>query len=78
MKSGVAVEKLHFSSKQPKFGDRKCPGKPRKSFVGASWSKGFWASFERLSSSTATGDFTHREILGVQPENAEIRHLGWS
>jgi hypothetical protein len=30
----VGVEKSPFSSKLPKFGDRKSLGKPRKSFVG--------------------------------------------
>jgi hypothetical protein len=34
MQSGVAVEKLTFRLKEPKFGDRKCPGDPRKSIVG--------------------------------------------
>jgi hypothetical protein len=32
--SGVAVEKLHFSQNSENFGDRKCLGRPRKSFVG--------------------------------------------
>jgi hypothetical protein len=30
----VGVEKVAFLQKQPKLGDRKCLGKPRKSFVG--------------------------------------------
>jgi hypothetical protein len=29
----VAVEKLAFLPKQPKLGDRKCLGEPRKSFI---------------------------------------------
>jgi hypothetical protein len=29
----VAVEKLPFHPKLPKFGDRKCPGDPRESFI---------------------------------------------
>jgi hypothetical protein len=32
-KSGVAVEKLPFRRKLPKFGDRKCPDDPRESFI---------------------------------------------
>jgi hypothetical protein len=28
----VAVEKVAFLEKLPKFGDRKCPGDPRESF----------------------------------------------
>src|ERR1022692_277652 len=35
LKSGVAVEKLHFLQNSRNLGDRKCLlGKPRKSFVG--------------------------------------------
>jgi hypothetical protein len=30
----VAVEKVHFSQNSRNLGDRKCLGKPRKSFVG--------------------------------------------
>jgi hypothetical protein len=30
----VGVEKVAFPSKQPKLGDGKCPGDPRKSFIG--------------------------------------------
>jgi len=30
----VAVEKLPFHPKLPKFGDRKCPGDRRESFIG--------------------------------------------
>src|ERR1019366_1167045 len=32
--TGMAVEKLHFRQNSEKLGDRKCLGKPRKSFVG--------------------------------------------
>src|ERR1035437_1333329 len=32
--TGVAVEKLHFLQNSRNLGDRKCLGKPRKSFVG--------------------------------------------
>jgi hypothetical protein len=32
--TGVAVEKLHFLQNRRNLGDRKCPGKSRKSFVG--------------------------------------------
>jgi hypothetical protein len=31
--TGVAVEKVAFLEKLPKFGDRKCPGDPRESFI---------------------------------------------
>jgi hypothetical protein len=31
--SGVAVEKVAFLEKLPKFGDRRCPGDPRESFI---------------------------------------------
>src|ERR1035437_766579 len=34
MLSGVGVEKVHFSQNSRNLGDRKCLGKPRKSFVG--------------------------------------------
>jgi hypothetical protein len=34
LQSGVAVEKLHFSQNSENLGDRKCLGKPRKSFLG--------------------------------------------
>ncbi len=30
----MAVEKVAFLEKLPKFGDRKCPGDPRESFIG--------------------------------------------
>jgi len=33
VKWSVAVEKLAFPAKQPKLGDRKCLGEPRKSFT---------------------------------------------
>jgi hypothetical protein len=33
MQSGVAVEKVAFLEKLPKFGDRKCPDDPRESFI---------------------------------------------
>jgi hypothetical protein len=33
VKSRVAVEKVAFLEKLPKFGDRKCPGDPRESFI---------------------------------------------
>jgi hypothetical protein len=39
----VAVEKLDFCRKPPKLGDRKCLGKPRKSFVGLPIAKFFQA-----------------------------------
>jgi hypothetical protein len=29
----VAVEKVAFLEKLPKFGDRRCPGDPRESFI---------------------------------------------
>jgi hypothetical protein len=34
LRTGVAVEKLQFSSKQPKFGGYKISRKSRESFVG--------------------------------------------
>src|ERR1035437_4461560 len=34
VKSPVGVEKVHFSQNSRNLGDRKCLGKPRKSFVG--------------------------------------------
>jgi hypothetical protein len=30
----VGIEKVHFPQNNQNLGDRKCPGKPRKSFVG--------------------------------------------
>jgi hypothetical protein len=34
LKTGVAVEKVHFPQNTQHLGDGKCLGKPRKSFVG--------------------------------------------
>jgi hypothetical protein len=41
VKNPVGVEKLHFPQNNEKLGDRKCPGKPRKSFVGLPIAKFF-------------------------------------
>src|ERR1035441_2484468 len=53
--TGMAVEKLHFRQNSEKLGDRKCLGKPRKSFVGLPKCKVFSAIFRRVSFSTAEG-----------------------
>jgi hypothetical protein len=34
LQTGVGVEKVHFPQNSQNLGDRKCLGKPRKSFVG--------------------------------------------
>jgi hypothetical protein len=41
----VGVEKVHFPQNSQNLGDRKCPGKPRKSFVGLPNCKVFSAIF---------------------------------
>jgi hypothetical protein len=40
-KTGVGVEKVHFPQNSQNLGDRKCLGKPRKSFVGLPSAKFF-------------------------------------
>ena len=41
LRTGAAVEKLHFSQNSEILGDRKCPRKPRTSFVGLPSAKFF-------------------------------------
>jgi hypothetical protein len=59
----VGVEKLHFSQNGENLGDRKCPGKPRKSFVGLPKRKGFLTRVERSSFSTPTPDYVKNSPL---------------
>src|ERR1035437_6098561 len=52
-KSGVGVEKVRFPQNSKQLGDRKCLGKPRKSFVGHPNAILFLRISRRVSFSTA-------------------------
>jgi hypothetical protein len=55
----VAVEKVAFLEKLPKFGDGKCPGNPRESFVGHPNAIFILSIFAGVSFSTVTGCFNN-------------------
>lgn len=54
-RSAMGVEKLQFPRTRQNLGDRKCRGKPRKSFVVHRSAKGFRGILQRKSFSTPTG-----------------------
>src|SRR5216683_7993545 len=59
VESGVGVEKSPFPQNSQNLGDRKCLGKPRKSFVGDADAILFLRISREGVFPTATGDYTH-------------------